>query len=320
MHIAVTPWRDTTDGQVNHLTAQAERAEALGFHSFWLPENHFTGPGAIPAPLLLLSAIAAKTERIRLGTTSYLIPIRNPIQVAEEVAVLDRLSGGRVILGLGRGFRSSLFRAFDVPVKEKREIFDAALTLMKKAWQGEPVTWESGDNDQQMPMYLSPLPVQKPYPPLWVAAFGPKAIQQIGRLGLPYLASPVEPFSVLLDNYTRHAEIVAEHGHPPPEAVPIMRTVFVSKDTNLLQRAKDALAEQAARMARSDTAALRRGAGAAIDEWAIIGEPNQVVDIIEQHREQLGMTHLVATRLRMPEVEPGMFEGSLEQMSDLMFD
>ena len=120
MKIAVTAWKFGTQGLAQELAEQGEIAESLGFDSFWLPENHFTGPTALPAPLMLLAAVAARTSKIKLGTTSYLLPIRNPILAAEEVAVLDRLSGGRVILGIGRGFQASMFKPFGIPTGEKR--------------------------------------------------------------------------------------------------------------------------------------------------------------------------------------------------------
>jgi len=95
--------------------AQAERAEALGFHSYWLPENHFEDPRAIPSPLTLLAAASGRTHKIGLATTSYLLPIRHPIQAAEEVAVLDQLCEGRLILGLGRGLQKAMFDVFGTP-------------------------------------------------------------------------------------------------------------------------------------------------------------------------------------------------------------
>jgi alkanesulfonate monooxygenase SsuD/methylene tetrahydromethanopterin reductase-like flavin-dependent oxidoreductase (luciferase family) len=127
LHVGLTPWRTDLHGAAGPLAAQGERAESLGFDSFWLPESHFSARGALPQPLLLLAAIAARTRKLRLGTTSYLLPVRHPLQVAEDVAVLDRLSEGRVILGIGRGFRSELFTAFEVPPSEKRDRFRSAL-------------------------------------------------------------------------------------------------------------------------------------------------------------------------------------------------
>ena len=120
LHLGLTPWL-AEPGSGDSLVDQAEVAEGLGFDSFWLPESHFTGRGALPAPLLQLAAVAGRTRRLRLGTTSYLLPVRNALQVAEEVAVLDQLSGGRVILGVGRGVRPALFTAYGVPEREKRD-------------------------------------------------------------------------------------------------------------------------------------------------------------------------------------------------------
>ena len=103
MHLGLTPWRISGGVDAQELTRQASLAEGWGYESFWLPENHFTGDAAIPEPLMLLAAVAAGTRTIRLATTSYLLPVRHPLQAAEQVAVLDRLSGGRVVLGVGRG-------------------------------------------------------------------------------------------------------------------------------------------------------------------------------------------------------------------------
>ena len=118
LELGTTPWSLDEGGGADELAGQAELAERLGYGSFWLPEHHFGEHGSIPAPLLLLAAVAARTARLRIATTSFLLPVRHPIHVAEEVAVLDRLSHGRVILGMGRGFRGALFTAFEVPARE----------------------------------------------------------------------------------------------------------------------------------------------------------------------------------------------------------
>lgn len=310
LHFGVTPWRTDASGGAESLAAQGERAEALGFGSFWLPESHFGARGALPQPLLCLAAIAARTRRIRLGTTSYLLPIRHPIQVAEEVAVLDRLSGGRVILGIGRGFRSELFSAFGVPAREKRDRFGAAVDAMLRAWGGEPVCF---DGEGGAPVLLAPLPVQQPHPPLWVAAFGPKAVEQAGRLGLPYLASPIEPLDALIENYERHRAVSAE---ARAACVPVMRTVFVSEDAAEARRVREALAAQSAALLSSRAPALRRSGAADVSAVALVGSRAQVADSIAQHREALRLTHLIA-RVQVPGAEPPAIEAALERLAEL---
>lgn len=314
LQIGVTPWQGDWNGPARSLARQAEIAEGLGFHSFWLPESHFTGRTANPAPLLRLAAVAACTRRLRLGTTSYLLPVRHPLHVAAEVASLDRLSEGRVILGVGRGFRPALFRAFGVPVEEKRDRFEAALEVIVAAWEGEPLAGASDPGAP--PVLLSPLPVQRPHPPIWVAGFGPKAVSQAGRLDLPYLASPIETMAALEENYARHREARSAAGASGGLAVPIMRTVFVSRDGSAVARVRRALEIQAASMATAPLANLRRHAGAPLDEWALVGEPAAVAEGVCRYREKLGMSHLIA-RTNVPGAEPEEFESSMELLAGL---
>ena len=325
LHIGVTAWDMGLPGTAEQFARQAERAEALGLDSFWLPEFHFDEGVPLPQPLLPLAAVAARTRRLRIGTGSYLLPIRHPVQAAEEVAVLDRLSAGRVILGVGRGYRAGLFDAFDVAAKEKRDRFERALDAMVAAWAGEPVGWEEeekgearGDGDPRgRPVRLVPRPAQEPHPPIWIAAFGPRALEQAGRLGLPYFASPIESMEALAGNFARFREAWAAAGTEAPAETPIMRTAFISRDRARLRAARERLAEQAASLARSPVGAIRRGAGVRPDDWALVGEPEAVRDRIEDYRERFAMTHLVASRTRLPGLEPGDFERSLEHLAAL---
>jgi len=317
LELGTTPWLLEHDGSAAALAEQGELAERLGYGSFWLPEHHFGDAGAIPAPLLLLAAVAARTTRLRVATTSFLLPVRHPIHVAEEVAVLDRLSGGRVILGVGRGFRGALFSAFDVPVAEKRDRFEANLRLIVGAWSGEPVAFhEDGGGGPPKPVLLAPLPVQRPHPPVWVAAFGPKAVAQAGRLGLPYLASPIEPLARLAENHARHRDALSEASRGRPLAVPIMRTVFASGDEARLREVRAALERQAAALARAPGPAFRRFADARLEDWAIVGAPGEVADGIARYREQLGMTHLVV-RAQIPGLPRELSEESLALIAEL---
>ena len=296
LEIAVTPWRL---GNAASLAEQGEFAEQLEFHSFWLPENHFGDNRSIPSPLTLLAAVAARTSRIRLGSTSYLLPIRHPIQAAEEVAVLDHLSEGRVILGIGRGIDPNMFHAFGVNPKRKRSIFNDHLSIMKRAWAGEPIELENGET-----VTLAPLPTQQPHPELWVAAFGPLALKQAGRLGLPYLASPGETVDKLTVNYGLFKEACVEAGQPIPDITPVMRTLFVSDSNTTLNTVRRALAASPSREP------------AAVEDWAIIGSKTEVADQIQGLREKLGVTHLVA-RGRLPDVDTPSLMTSLEALAEI---
>ena len=302
MRPGLTPW-NFSERSAAALSRQAEIAETLGYESFWLPESHFVAD-AIPDPLMLLAAVAAGTRRLRLGTTSYLVPLRNPLQAAEQVAVLDGLSNGRVILGVGRGYASAMLRAFDVAPREKRERFERNLELMVRAWKGEAVP--AGEGGEAV--VLNPLPVQKPHPPVWVAAFGPKALAQAGRLGLPYLASPMETLESLKANLKLHGEAAEAAGHDEVAVRPIMRTVFLGRRRRELDELK----------ARLDAAGRpRRDDRAGVDDWAIVGDRGFVAAKLDEYREALGVTHMVVTRLRIGGIGERRLRESVAEVAEL---
>ena len=121
------------------------------------------------------------------------------------------------MLGVGRGYAPEMLRAHHVPVAQKRKIFAWTLDLMQRAWMGEPITL---DDNPENAVEVHPRPIQQPYPPIWVAAFGPKALAQAGRLGLPYLSSPMESLTTLAQNYAQHQRSAEEEGVAKPTDVP----------------------------------------------------------------------------------------------------
>ncbi|MDA0823011.1 MAG: LLM class flavin-dependent oxidoreductase [Proteobacteria bacterium] len=305
MRLGLTPW-NFDDLSAKSLSDQAAFAESIGYESFWLPENHFV-ERAIPDPLMLLAAVAAATKVIRLATTSFLLPLRNPLLAAEQVAVLDQLSNGRVLLGVGRGYSNKVLTAFSIEPGTKREQFEATLELMISAWSGEAVS-VNGDPDSAV--VLDPLPVQKPHPPIWVAAFGPKALAQVGRLGLPYLASPIETLDDLRENFALHTIAAETAGHSPIEIRPVMRTVFVCATANEQRLIRESLAKI--------TLPTGAPANSAVDEWAIIGDAAYVKDKFAEHQDVLAATHIVVTRLRFAGIEDRRLRDSLTRIAEML--
>lgn len=317
-HLGVGAWAIGHRRTAEDYAAQGALAEELGFHSYWLPENHFGDHTTLPAPLMVLAAVAARTHRLGLGTGSYLLPIRHPLAAAEEVAVLDCLSRGRVTLGIGRGYQGAMFRAFDVPVKEKRSRFEETLDVMIRAWSGEPIPVPPPASKPGAPMEsvtLSPLPVQRPHPPLWVAAFGPKALTQAGGLGLPYIASPVETMEVLGANLTHYWNALDAAERPRHQTVPVMRTTFVCDNPARVRQVKAALMEAARALAKTATSAMRRAGESPVEDWALVGEPNEISERIAKYREELGVTHLIATRTRLRDVKTAEMLRSIEHLA-----
>jgi natural product biosynthesis luciferase-like monooxygenase protein len=195
---------------------QAVSAETLGFESVWPVEQHFDATFSIlPSPLLLLSAIAERTQKLRLGIGIILLPLSHPVRVAEEVATLDVLSNGRVEFGIGRGVFPSHFAGFGIPQEESRERFHEGLQIIQQAWTTERFSFQ-GKFFSVNNIAVVPKPVQRPHPPIRVAANTVETYEQMGQLGHPILtAAQITTFPKLrklipLYRQARHAA-----GHPP---------------------------------------------------------------------------------------------------------
>ena len=265
-----------------------ERGDALGVHSAWLPEMHFT-PGACTTPLTTLAAFAARSHRIRLGTTSLLLPIHEPVRLAAEISALQAMSGGRAILGLGRGFRRPLFEAFEISVASKRDRFDDHLEAMLGEWPDGP-------------------------PPMGVAAFGRKGLEQAARHGLPYLASPIETLDLVAENLAFHRD------HLPPQidantlAVPMLRSVFVAGDDREAAGVFGAMEREARGLVRGPVPkALSRAAEAPLEERVLVGSVQRVADELGRYRDRVGLDLLIA-RVEVPGAEPIQREESLGRL------
>ncbi len=175
-------------------------AEKIGFEGIFLVEHHFTGQGQLSASLNLLSYLAARTTRIRLGTGVVVLPWHNPVLLAEQVATLDVLSGGRVDLGIGRGYRKAEFDAFCVPMSEAQERFAECFEVMLKAWANDERFSHNGKRWQYKDIVVEPAPVQRPHPPIWLAGGSPQ--------GIAYIAS--QDYNLLLDQLDENRVLYQE--------------------------------------------------------------------------------------------------------------
>src|SRR5262245_42053065 len=171
------------------LLEQIVYAEQLGFDSVWLTEHHFVEDGYTPSLLPLAAAIAAKTSRIRIGTWVLLLPLHNALRVAEDAATVDILSNGRLDLGLGQGYRLEELAAFGVDRRDRGRIMDEGVELIRRAWTEERVTFQ-GRFYNVRELNVTPKPVQRPHPPLWLAAHTDAAARRAagfraGLMGVP---------------------------------------------------------------------------------------------------------------------------------------
>jgi alkanesulfonate monooxygenase SsuD/methylene tetrahydromethanopterin reductase-like flavin-dependent oxidoreductase (luciferase family) len=192
-------------------------AEELGFSSVFLVEHHFTGFGQVSASLNLLSYLAARTEKIRLGTAVVVLPWHNPALVAEEAATLDLLSNGRLDFGVGKGYRPYEFSGFCIPRDESTARFDEAIEVIRKAWTSKgrfsyEGKWWRYDN-----IVIEPAPIQQPHPPFWMGAGSPESIRRAAREGYNLLLDQIAPVDVIIDRvrvFREGCEAVGRHYDP----------------------------------------------------------------------------------------------------------
>jgi alkanesulfonate monooxygenase SsuD/methylene tetrahydromethanopterin reductase-like flavin-dependent oxidoreductase (luciferase family) len=173
--------RKLVDLYRDHLE-EAVLAEELGFDCVWASEHHFSPDAWNPSPFTFLAAVAARTERVRLGTYVLLLPLHNPVRVAEDVAVLDNISGGRVDLGVGVGSSPAECRTFGIPVENRLGRTFEALRIIERCFTGEKFSHE-GKYYAFPDVHLTTIPVQRPGPPILVAAMGEQSVAWTARRG-----------------------------------------------------------------------------------------------------------------------------------------
>jgi natural product biosynthesis luciferase-like monooxygenase protein len=194
---------------------ETDRAEALGFHAVWCAEHHFYDYGGhIPSVPVLGSAIAQRTKRLRIGSGIALAPLQDPIRLAEEFAMLDCLSGGRLDFGIGRGFQKVEYDAFERDMADSRGLFEEAHEIILKAWTQERFSHE-GKFRKIQNLRVIPKPVQK-LPPVYVASiFTPQSFEWTGRMGYNLMVVPyavVKP-EILAGNLKLFHDTRRANGH-----------------------------------------------------------------------------------------------------------
>jgi len=167
------------------MLTQAEIADQAGFDSIWLTEHHFTDDGYLPAMMPAAAAIAARTKRVTIGTFVLLAPFQHPLKLAEDVAVTDVISGGRIRLGIGQGYRQEEFDGFGVPREQRLGRTLETLEILKQAWTGERFDFH-GKYFHFHGVRVLPAPVSQPFPELLWGVGAPKAIQRAARLDMSF--------------------------------------------------------------------------------------------------------------------------------------
>ncbi len=209
---------DAAEQAVFHDTlAELALADELGFGAAWLVEHHFMPEYShSSAPDLFLAAAAQRTTRLRLGLGIVPLPYHHPVLVAERIATLDILSRGRVELGIGRGFSPLEHRVFAAPMADSRAQMGEALDLLRACLGPDPISHAGTFYAVPEAVTVHPRPVQRPHPPLWLAAVSPESFELAAGLGLGVLAGPFKPWFMVREDLRRYRRAWQAAGHAAP--------------------------------------------------------------------------------------------------------
>jgi alkanesulfonate monooxygenase SsuD/methylene tetrahydromethanopterin reductase-like flavin-dependent oxidoreductase (luciferase family) len=261
-------------------------AEALGFHSVFLVEHHFTGMSQVSASLGLLAYLAGRTSRIRLGTGVTVLTWHNPVLLAEQAATLDLVSGGRLDFGIGRGYRQNEFRGFCVPIEEANARYDEALDVIRKAWSSRRRFSHHGRYWHFDDIVVEPEPTQKPHPPFWIGAGSPAGIAAAAANGFNLLLDQLASFETSGERIAAfHAAAAASGRVVQPHSIGLVRGLHIAMNAREREeahrlRAEFLLGVQALAGGAGGSLALPASFAdtrAASEKAALIGPPDEIV-------------------------------------------
>ena len=204
---------------------EAELAEKLGYDSVFLVEHHFLEDGMNPSLLPTAAAIAARTHSVKVGTSCYLLPLHHPIETAEQAAIVDNISNGRLIMGVAAAYRDEEFKGFGLERSERGPRMDEYLRILNEAWTKETLTFQGRFYScENLP--VTPKPVQQPIP-MWFGASGRPGLERAAINGLPLVGSNRHHISDLQKHFTIYREFLKKFGKQVTE-VPLLRNVYVA--------------------------------------------------------------------------------------------
>jgi alkanesulfonate monooxygenase SsuD/methylene tetrahydromethanopterin reductase-like flavin-dependent oxidoreductase (luciferase family) len=279
----------------------ASAVEDAGLASIWVSEHHFVGDGHLPSLLPLLAAMAARTSRITVGTALLLAPLYDPLRLVEDANVVDQISGGRLVLGLGLGWRDEEFEALNVPQGERVRRLVEFIRIARQSALEEPIDLP----DERARPYITPGSQQPGGVPLWIGALAEPAIRRAGRLSDGFMATEVTP-SELAEQVSWAREDHSATGRQTPFKISLHLPTLCHPDGVDWDTAKDALGYpnwkyEDMYAARSDSGPLGRPSPltaeeeARLRETSIVGTPTEVADRIREYADAAGGDlHMIA--------------------------
>src|SRR5262249_40449175 len=231
---------------------QVEAAEKLGMDSVWLAEHHFTPDRSVLAsPLVIASSLATRTQRIRIGLAVQVLPLTNPLRIAEEAATVDHISKGRFDFGVGRSGLTRYYQGYNVPYAESRSRFLEALDIITQAWTQEQFSY-TGDHFAFHNVTVVPKPYQTPHPPIRVALASAETFSLVGRMVHAIFVSANPPTPQLQERLALYRQARQEAGHTGPADIALRIPAYVAESAELARSEPEASTMHAIRYAATE--------------------------------------------------------------------
>jgi probable F420-dependent oxidoreductase len=273
----------------------ARIAEEAGFDTATIGHHHFMA-GNMADPLTVLAGVAVRTERLRVGTGIFQLPIHNPVRVAEQVATIDQLSGGRISLGVGLGWWPLEYQVHGSNFKERGARMEEALQILRLVWREESTSFE-GRFWSFPELTVHPRPIQQPNPPLWVAGVADAAIDRAARLGDAWLCGPVQSMSKASSMVDTYRAACATHGTTPDWVLRRYAWITSSRDEGAVRDYVDGLLahwRESVEDEEDQLAFAEHDARRLADDRLLWGTPDDVIAQIGRYRERTGADHFHA--------------------------
>ena len=285
---------------------QVRLARAVGFTSIWASQHYLSDPFTYFQPIPTLARVAADAEGMTLGTGCLLLPLHHPVEVAEQLATLDVIAGGRFVFGVGLGYRDVENEAMGQDPKERVGRLVEGLEVIERLWSGEPVTYD-GTHFRLRDVRISMRPLQHPRPPVWLAANSDGGVRRAARLGDAWLLNPHATLPTLERQQVLFRSTRRELGRPAATETPLIKECYVAPDSSAAFAEAAAFLDAKYRAYRrwEQDKALPAGESFAgsFEELArdrfVLGDPVRVAEEIARYRERLGVTTMIF-RLQWP--------------------
>lgn len=300
---------DPQDARFRDHLEQVRLARAVGFRSVWASQHYLSDPFTYFQPVPTLARVAAEADGMDLGTGVLLLPLHHPVDVAEQLATLDVIAGGRLVVGVGLGYRDVENRALGLDPRDRAGRLEEGLALLERLWTGEPVTFE-GRHFSLRDVRISMPPLQRPRPRLWLAANADAGVRRAARLADAWLMNPHATLATLERQVALfHAER-RRLGRPPAAEVPLIKECYVAPGARTAVEEARPFLEPKYRAYRrwEQDRALPAGERFDLDfeelarDRFLLGDPVRVREEIERYREALGVTAMIF-RLQWPGME-----------------